>query len=110
MGLISNLCVEMDVAPEQLARIVGISVERVAQWAVGGVPPHHHSDFRPLEELVEIVRGWSSAPVRTSIRVAVPALGGGSVLEALEEQGAVFALDRLRVDVRVEPHGARSVA
>ena len=106
MGLISNLCTDLGVAPETLARIVGLPAERVARWAVGGVPPHHHIDFRPLEEVVEMVREWPMKPVRNTVRLGLPALSGASILQMLEEHGAVFVLERLRVDVHAQSPAA----
>lgn len=106
MSLVSSLCSDLGVGPELLARIVDLPTDRIVRWSVGGVPPHHHSDFRPLEELLEMVREWSSMPVRSGIRIALPALDGGSILQALEEHGAFWVLERLRVDVRLSPASA----
>ena len=55
---------------------------------------------------MEMVREWPMMPVRNTVRLALPALGGGTILQLLEEQGAVFVLERLRADVRVQPPAA----
>jgi hypothetical protein len=96
MGLIAVLCEEMCISHEVLARIVGVPAASLGAWRAGGVPLHHHSDFRVLEDLLSDVRERSPLPVRGAIRVAVPELEGASVLDLLTEQGPVVAQQRVR--------------
>ena len=103
MSLISNLCSDLAVSTEQLARIVGLPADGVARWGVGGVPPLHHSDFRPLEDLLDLLHQRTPVPVRRAVRIGLPALQGRSILAALEETGPVFVHERLRAAPRVEP-------
>lgn len=103
MGLISSLCSELSISVEVLARIVGLPAEGVARWATGGVPPQHHSDFRSLEDLVELVRQRAPLPVRAAVRVGLPQLDGRGILEVLEAKGAEFVLERVRAAPALHP-------
>lgn len=103
MGLVSNLCTELGVSQDVLARIVGLPAEQVAEWDVGGVPPRHHSDFRPLEDVLDLIRHRTRTPVRRAVRVELRELGDASVLELLLTEGPVAVLERLRALI---PRGA----
>ncbi len=81
----------------ELARLFGVSRQRIAQWKIEGVPVAHQSKLNSMARLAEVLRN-NLEPDRIPgiVRESAPAFDGGSMLDLIAEGRHDVLLARVR--------------